>query len=65
MKLAGTVSDPKAIHAKFGAAFCQAGACAQPGSHHRRGRTGGSNAQLVLGMVKNGAWSEHAASVSQ
>ncbi|HEX2510223.1 MAG TPA: ABC transporter substrate-binding protein [Microvirga sp.] len=66
MKLAGTVSDPKAIHAKFGAAFAKLEPARNPARITGVDERGGSNAQLVLGMVKNGkVVPVDAASVSQ
>jgi branched-chain amino acid transport system substrate-binding protein len=54
MKLAGTVADPKAIHAKFGEAFAKLPPTRNPARITGVDERGGSNAQLVVAMVKNG-----------
>jgi branched-chain amino acid transport system substrate-binding protein len=54
MKAAGTVSDPKAIHARFNDAFASLPVDRNPARITGVDEHGGSNAKLVVGMVKNG-----------
>jgi branched-chain amino acid transport system substrate-binding protein len=54
MKLAGTVSDPKAIHAKLGEAFSKLPVARNPARITGVDEKGGTNAQIVVAMVKGG-----------
>jgi branched-chain amino acid transport system substrate-binding protein len=54
MKLAGNVSDPKAVHAKLGEGFAKLPPARNPARITGVDERGGSNAQLVVAMVKNG-----------
>jgi branched-chain amino acid transport system substrate-binding protein len=54
MKLAGTVSDPKAIHAKLSEAYGKLSPEKNPGRITSVDERGGSNANIVVGVVKNG-----------
>lgn len=55
MTLAGTVSDPKAIHAKLNEAYASLPSERNPSRVTGVDEHGGSNAQIIIGMVKNGA----------
>lgn len=54
MKAAGSVADPKAIHAKFKDAFANLPVDRNPARITGVDERGGSNAKLVVGMVKGG-----------
>jgi branched-chain amino acid transport system substrate-binding protein len=54
MKLAGTVSDPKAIHAKLSEAYGKLPPERNPARITSVDERGGSNANIVVGVVKNG-----------
>lgn len=54
MKLSGSVSDPKAIYARLGEAFGKLPPERNPSRISGLDERGGSNAQLVLGMVRKG-----------
>jgi branched-chain amino acid transport system substrate-binding protein len=54
MKLAGTVSDPKAIHAKLSEAYGKLPPERNPARITSVDDRGGTNANIVVGMVKNG-----------
>lgn len=54
MKLAGTVSDPKAIHAKLNEAYGKLPPEKNPARITSVDERGGSNANIVVGVVKNG-----------
>jgi branched-chain amino acid transport system substrate-binding protein len=54
MKAAGSVADPKAIHAKFNDAFANLPVDRNPARITGVDERGGSNAKLVVGMVKGG-----------
>ncbi|HEV2558182.1 MAG TPA: ABC transporter substrate-binding protein [Microvirga sp.] len=66
MKLAGSVTDPKAIHAKLGDAFAALPAVRNPGRILGVDERGGSNSQLLIATVKDGkVVPVDAASISQ
>jgi branched-chain amino acid transport system substrate-binding protein len=54
MKRAGTVSDPKAVHAKFNEAFGALPPEKNPARISGVDERGGSNAKIVVGVVKDG-----------
>lgn len=54
MKLAGTVSDPKAIHAKLSEAYGKLSPDRNPARITSVDERGGTNANIVVGVVKNG-----------
>jgi branched-chain amino acid transport system substrate-binding protein len=54
MKLAGSVSDPKAIHAKLNEAFAKLAPEHNPARITGVDERGGSNAKIVVGVVRNG-----------
>ncbi|WP_201751890.1 ABC transporter substrate-binding protein [Microvirga arsenatis] len=54
MKLAGTVSDPKAIHAKLSEAYGKLPPEKNPARITSVDERGGTNANIVVGVVKNG-----------
>jgi branched-chain amino acid transport system substrate-binding protein len=54
MKLAGTVSDPKAIHAKLSEAYGKLPPERNPARITSVDDRGGTNANIVVGVVKNG-----------
>jgi branched-chain amino acid transport system substrate-binding protein len=54
MALAGTTSDPKAIHARLGEAYAKLPPERNPARITGVDERGGSNAKLVVGVVRNG-----------
>src|SRR5215218_4820000 len=54
MKLAGTVSDPKAIHAKLSEAYGKLSPDKNPARITSVDERGGTNANIVVGVVKGG-----------
>lgn len=54
MKLAGSVSDPKAIHAKMNEAYGKLPPQKNPSRISGIDERGGSNAQIVVGLVEKG-----------
>jgi branched-chain amino acid transport system substrate-binding protein len=66
MKLAGSVSDPKAIHAKLSEAYGKLPPEKNPARITSVDERGGTNANIVVGVVKNGkVESVEAASLGQ
>lgn len=54
MKLAGTVTDPKAIHAKLSEAYATLPPERNPSRINGVDAHGGTNAQIIVALVKNG-----------
>jgi branched-chain amino acid transport system substrate-binding protein len=54
MRLAGTANDPKAIHAKLDEAFGKLTPARNPSRISGVDERGGSNAKIVVGVVKDG-----------